>query len=266
MSGKMNEKVGDAYKLYKSGLKLVDIADKLNIPQGTIRRWKSIYKWESKQNERSEIETNENKTNNTNNNKKLSDIVEENKELTEKQKLFCLFYVNNFNATLSAIKAGYSKKTATVIGYENLGKPYIRAEINKLKEIKKQALLVDENDIVERYMKIAFSDMTDFVGFGTEEVAGKKGKYKKNILYFKNDEMVDGAIINEISVGINGAKIKLEDKLKALNWLGEYFNTNPMNKHKIKYDNRKLELEEKKQKSEESGIADAWIKALEETE
>jgi len=52
-----NENVDKAYKLFKSGIKLVEIASQLNVPAGTVRRWKSTYKWDSersdKDNERS---------------------------------------------------------------------------------------------------------------------------------------------------------------------------------------------------------------------
>lgn len=40
-----NEKVNEAYELYKKGLKLVEIANELNISAGTIRSWKNRYKW-----------------------------------------------------------------------------------------------------------------------------------------------------------------------------------------------------------------------------
>lgn len=46
-----NEKVNKAFELYKKGLKLVEIANKLDIPDGTVRRWKKTYNWD---NERSE--------------------------------------------------------------------------------------------------------------------------------------------------------------------------------------------------------------------
>lgn len=44
-------RVHKAYELYKQGMKLVEIASQLNLPDGTVRRWKSTYKWD---NERSE--------------------------------------------------------------------------------------------------------------------------------------------------------------------------------------------------------------------
>lgn len=36
-----------AEELYRQGLKLCDIAHKLNVPEGTVRRWKCCYKWGS---------------------------------------------------------------------------------------------------------------------------------------------------------------------------------------------------------------------------
>jgi len=49
--------------------------------------------------------------------------------LTEKQKRFCEYYLENPNATEAAIKAGYAKNTAYAIGAENLRKPQIQQYI-----------------------------------------------------------------------------------------------------------------------------------------
>lgn len=49
--------------------------------------------------------------------------------MTPKQKAFCDYYIATLNATESAEKAGYSKKTARSIGAENLTKPDIKAYI-----------------------------------------------------------------------------------------------------------------------------------------
>ena len=51
--------------------------------------------------------------------------------MTEKQKRFCEEYLIDQNATQAAIRAGYSKRTAGVIGAENLRKPYIREYIDE---------------------------------------------------------------------------------------------------------------------------------------
>ncbi|MCU7380501.1 phage terminase small subunit [Clostridiales Family XIII bacterium ASD5510] len=39
----------EAEKLYHEGMRLVDIADKLGVPAGTVRRWKSTQNWDTKE-------------------------------------------------------------------------------------------------------------------------------------------------------------------------------------------------------------------------
>jgi phage terminase small subunit len=51
--------------------------------------------------------------------------------LTPKQAAFVREYLLSLNATQAAIKAGYSEKTAEVIGHENLRKPQIQAAVAK---------------------------------------------------------------------------------------------------------------------------------------
>lgn len=59
--------------------------------------------------------------------------------LTEKQKRFADYYIETGNMTEAAIKAGYSKKTARVIGQENLLKPAIKNYVDeRLKELEKK--------------------------------------------------------------------------------------------------------------------------------
>lgn len=70
---------------------------------------------------------------------------EEKDKLTLKQKKFADEYIISGNATQSAIKAGYSKKTAGVIAVENLEKPNIKAYIDKrLKELDDKAIAKQE--------------------------------------------------------------------------------------------------------------------------
>lgn len=60
------------------------------------------------------------------------------KTMTNKQEMFCREYLVDLNATQAAIRAGYSEKTAGVIGDENLKKPniqnFIRAMMDKRAE------------------------------------------------------------------------------------------------------------------------------------
>ena len=47
-----NEKAINAKELYKQGMKLVEIASQLNVPDGTVRRWKSTYKWDGERSDK----------------------------------------------------------------------------------------------------------------------------------------------------------------------------------------------------------------------
>lgn len=42
-----NEKAERAFAMYREGRKLVDIAAELDLPAGTVRRWKSTYGWDT---------------------------------------------------------------------------------------------------------------------------------------------------------------------------------------------------------------------------
>ena len=69
--------------------------------------------------------------------------------MTAKQQAFCEHYVvNGFNALQAAISAGYSEKTAKVIGCENLTKPNIAEYIAKFKEETTERALVTVEDVV----------------------------------------------------------------------------------------------------------------------
>jgi phage terminase small subunit len=72
-------------------------------------------------------------------------------KLTAKQQRFCDEYLIDLNATQAAIRAGYSKKTARVIGQQNLSKLAVKNYINeRMKE--KEAELIADSDEVMRYL------------------------------------------------------------------------------------------------------------------
>lgn len=226
--------------MYLKGAKLVDIAKQLNIPEGTVRRWKSTYKWGSersdKKSERSERKNGKKKT------ETAVDVeqVINNPNLTDKQRLFCVLYIKCFNATKAYQKAyGCSYETALTNGPALLKKTRIKNEINELKQNRLNREMLDEHDIFQRYMDIAFADITDFLEFGQEEVqvmamygpvfvqdpkTGEKKPLMKmvNTVRFKQSTEVDGTLISEVKQGRDGASIKLSDRMKALQWLSDH--------------------------------------------
>lgn len=242
-----NVKAEVARKLYEQGILLKDIAEQLDVPQGTIRRWKSTYKWDQSADCSDVRKENERSVNSERSEKKKVQRVKhdvasvtENPELTDKQRLFCLYYVRCFNATKAYQKAyGCSYEVAHAEGYKILAKPCVKTEIQALKQSRLNRELLDEHDIFQKYMDIAFADITDFVQFGQEEeyvigqfglvqvedpVTGKKAplKQKVNTVRFRESDSIDGTLITEVKNGKNGASIKLADRMKALEWLAEH--------------------------------------------
>ena len=245
-----NAKAEVALKLYRQGILLKDIAEQLDIPQGTIRRWKSTYKWDqadepadcSDARKKGERSVNSERSENKKVQHVKGDVasVIENPELTDKQRLFCLYYVRCFNATKAYQKAyGCSYETAGTNGYALRQNTAIIAEINRLKQSRLNRELLDEHDIVQKYIDIAFADITDFVQFGQEEeyvigqsglvqvedpVTGKKAPLKQmiNTVRLKESDSIDGTLITEVKSGKNGTSVKLTDRMKALEWLAEH--------------------------------------------
>ena len=233
-------RIEQAKALYKKGMKLVEIASQLNLPEGTVRRWKCTYKWDS---ERSDKNSERSEKKKTGKKKNVADEVEEvceNSELTDKQRLFCVLYVRCFNATKAYQKAyECSYETAMANGSELLRNTKIKKEIQRLKQNRLNREMLDEHDIFQKYMDIAFVDITDFVEFGQENVyvmgafgpvqienpkTGKKEFLEKrvNTVRFKEHTDVDGTLISEIKQGKDGASIKLADRMKALQWLTDH--------------------------------------------
>lgn len=72
-------------------------------------------------------------------------------KLTAKQQRFCDEYLIDLNATQAAIRAGYSKKTARVIGAQNLSKLAVKNYIDERMAEKEAALIADSNEVM-RYL------------------------------------------------------------------------------------------------------------------
>lgn len=232
-------RIEQAEAMYREGRKLVEIASRLKLPEGTVRRWKSTYKWGSERSDNSE--RSEKKASVRKEKRKVvaEEVkqVMENPDLTDKQRLFCLHYVRCFNATKAYQKAyGCAYDVANAEGYKLLVNPCVKEEIMRLKQNRLNREMLDEHDIFQKYMDIAFADITDFVEFGREEVqvmgafgpveiedqeTGEKVPLMKEInsVRFRESVRVDGTLITEVKQGKDGASIKLADRMRALDWI-----------------------------------------------
>ena len=84
-------------------------------------------------------------------------------KLTEKQRRFAEYYIETGNCTEAAIKAGYSKRTARVIGQENLLKPAIKNYIDdKLTEMSNKRI-ASANEVMELLTSAARGELEEEV-------------------------------------------------------------------------------------------------------
>ncbi|MEK3673553.1 terminase small subunit [Paenibacillus sp. FSL R10-2771] len=299
MGKKRDPKRAEAEQLWiESGGKrdIVDIAASLGVPDGTVRGWKSKDNWQaalngekepkppgkSKKSKRNVPEINTERSNQQRNvpireqpppAKDEPDTGEPDEEgLTPKQRIFILEYLRTFNATGAAIAAGYSKKTAYAIGWENLRKPEIQAAIKQAKEQYTEELGLDIKRIIAEWMKIAFADTGDYVNFGSRDfplhnkkgdpIIGKDGEPMtgtQNFVNLVNSDVIDTSIISEVKEGKDGFSVKLYNKIEALKQLEKY--TDYMDEEtRLKI--RKAQLEIEKIEGGGNGEAQAWVTAL----
>ena len=83
-------------------------------------------------------------------------------KLTEKQKRFIDYYIETANATESARKAGYSKKTARSIGNENLTKLdfFIKSKLHE----KENQRIASQNEVLQYLTKVMRGEEKDQFG------------------------------------------------------------------------------------------------------
>ena len=157
-------------------------------------------------------------------------------KLTDKQERFCYEYCIDFNATKAAIRAGYSEKTAQIIGFENLRKPIIKERIQHMKDNLAETAGISALKIINEHQKIAFTGIAnlkdswmtlkDFENLSDDEKACIQEVQTKEV---RKADGGDGIIIEE------WVKIKLYDKQKSLDSISNMLGFNAATKQEIEY-------------------------------
>lgn len=264
----MAEKYELAEVDYNNGMKYKDIAEKYGVTLNTVKSWKTR-KW-GKGDVENGVHT---KTKGVHT--KMDAAPKENKvvvseestvnkkgDLTDKQWLFCMYYTKYWSPT-KAYKKAYDcdYSSAKAHGYKLLRNVAIKKEIDRMKKELEQETFIDSRAIIQKYIDIAFADITDFIDFSQVESHAEEtvkefasdGKLTKEVTtqipytYTKfvmhHSAEVDGTLITEISKGKDGIfKVKLADKMQALAFLVKF-------KDLLNEDERKR-LHEEKMKAE----------------
>lgn len=155
--------------------------------------------------------------------------------LTEKAQRFCEHYIEGHNRKLALLKAGFSESTVengSIYAYKLLKDSNVQRYIMWLKVRALDESLIRSADIIDEWVRIAFSDMCDFVDIFPTYIK------------LKPANKVDGQLIKSIKSGRDGISIELHDKMKALDNLAKYCKDMPQD-WKQKIEERKQELLER---------------------
>lgn len=260
------DKAKEIYLDAKGDIKLSDLAMQLNVPDSRIRKWKSVDKWDEELKGTFQLTKGsapiEKDTKKQQKKKKKESVAKEVEEviendgLTDKQRLFCIYFIKLKNATKAYQRAyGCSYETAMVEGCKSLRKPKIKEELDKLRIERLNSAYLSTEDILQKYIDIAFADITEYVKFGRRQVEMPDGHRIVNYVDLNESSEVDGTIITEVSQGKDGVKVKLADKMRALDFLAKNMGLLSFDiKEKLYIEREKLAIMKAKDKGFGDGI------------
>lgn len=228
-----------AEKDYLAGMKYKDIAAKYEVSINTVKSWKKRNGWSRGAPKEKATKGVQPKQKRVHPKEKVAPslpVVElpDSDGLNDKQKAFCLYYLQRYNATWAYQKAyGGSYDAARTNGPRLLANARVKNYLAELKKQQLQDLYLDANDILKQVAKQAFADYGDYIDFGSEEVTEvdakgmpvidpETGDYMKRIRSFvnlKNKEEVDTSLLKKVSIGRDGVVVELVDQQKALQLL-----------------------------------------------
>lgn len=137
-------------------------------------------------------------------------------KLTEKQQRFVEEYLIDLNATQSAIRAGYSAKTADQQGSRMLANVKVQQAISVAMAERSKRTGVNQDRVVLELAKIAFVRMTDVVdsnGRIKQDASADDLSCIESIKYKESDNEFGGSVEREV---------KIASKMKALELLGKH--------------------------------------------
>lgn len=203
----MKEKWELAYSDYLNGMKYKDIAAKYSVSISAVKSWKSRY-WKDKKlrPKKSKVATKKVAK------KVVEKIIGDNEELEEEHQLFCIYYLKYHNQVKAylKVKPDVTYASACVGASRWMKDENIQKEIKRLKKEMYTEALLDPQDIIQKYIDIAFADITDYATF--------KGGW----VSLKDSNQVDGTIIQEVKQGKEGVSLKFADRMKALEFLSKH--------------------------------------------
>jgi phage terminase small subunit len=135
------------------------------------------------------------------------------KHFTDKRKLFAREYARDLNGTQAAIRAGFAPSSANRRAYEMLREPEITAMVHKCLDAACARADVNADRVIKELARVAFADPA-------AAVRVDRGRVR----VADTDQLTvdQRAAIAEVSETERGIRVKLQDKVRALELLGKY--------------------------------------------
>ena len=133
--------------------------------------------------------------------------------LTSKQERFISEYLVDLNGKQAAIRSGYSAKTAEQQAARLLSNVKVAEEIDKAKQTRAKRVEVTQDEVVQGLAKIAFGNIQDFAEWD---------QYKVKLAVSTTLARETASCVSEVRPTKYGVSIKLHDKVRALQLLGEH--------------------------------------------
>jgi len=132
-------------------------------------------------------------------------------KLTPKEAAFAAEFIIDLNVTQSAIRAGYSKKTARVIGQNLMRKPRVQKAIEAAQAARAKRTEITQDRVLREYGRLGFSDMRHLMSWDEEGVKLKdSGELSDDVAPSVAE------VVQTITKEGGSLRIKLHDKKGAL--------------------------------------------------
>lgn len=133
--------------------------------------------------------------------------------LTEKERIFADEYIKTTNATQSAIKAGYSEKSASSKGSQLLRKVKVRKYIDSVMEKRSKNTIATADEVLEYLTKVMNGEEKD--AFGLDASIADRTKAAellgKRHMLFTDKVKLDAEIEIDISDRMKQARVKSDE-------------------------------------------------------
>lgn len=233
-------------------MKYKDIAEKYGVSLNTVKSWKSRNGWQRDATKKKgahkkakRVHTKKSKVAQARSPDVIDELVE-NDELKDRQKAFCLYYLQRYNATWAYQKAyGADLETAMASGSRMLRNVKVQKQLAELKKQQSAELYATANDILLKYLQQATADITDVLEFKSvkklkwskvhdpegdyeddagayrldpwiDPQTGEQGYYYETIIVLKDSSEIDTANIKSVRIDKGQPVVEMYDKQTAM--------------------------------------------------